>query len=313
MSGTVSGSYLSTTSKNQVYQSITERSSGGKPQNRHSYLVHKWGFNVPAGNVVTFAVNGYMNQSTDDDDFVFAYSTDGVNYTDMVTVTKTQADDSYQSYMLPNTTQGQVYVRVMDTNQMAGHKTLDTIYIDHMYISIETVPGDPPASPSDLAAADVAATQVDLTWLHESEDESGFEVERSADGTTWTLIGSAGAGSTAYSDYEVSPHNTYHYRVRAFNPSGFSAYADGLMVNTPDGLSLSATGYKLKGVQHGDLSWSGVTTGVDIYRDGTLIALDIAGSSYDDNIGVKGGGAYEYYICDSSLPAECSNTVSVIF
>ena len=313
VAGTVSSTFLNTQSKDLSYQVIKERRSGGKPQNRHSYLTHKWTFNLSEGNVVTFAVNGYMDQSADEDTFLFAYSTDNVTYTDMLPLTKTSADEYYQYYGLPNSIQGQVYVRVQDSDQTAGHQTLDKIYIDHMYISSEIAQGNPPAPPTDLTAADVAATRVDLTWTDNTEDESGFEIVRSLDGTAWSPIGSAGAGSTAYSDGGVSANTQYYYRVRAFNPSGSSAYTGALIVNTPDGISLSATGYKVKGVQHVDLSWGGIGTGVDIYRDGSPIELNVAGGLYTDNIGNRGGGSYEYLVCDASLPDDCSNIVNVVF
>lgn len=83
----------------------------------------------------------------------------------------------------------------------------------------------------------------------------------------------------------------------------------------PDTFSLSATGYKVKGLQKADLSWSGATTGtVDIYRNGTRV---IEGTSNDgsetDNINLKGGGSYEYRVCESGSTTSCSNTVTVAF
>jgi hypothetical protein len=42
MSGSVNGGYTNTFSDNGSSQSITERESGGKPANRHTYLEHRW-------------------------------------------------------------------------------------------------------------------------------------------------------------------------------------------------------------------------------------------------------------------------------
>jgi thermitase len=83
----------------------------------------------------------------------------------------------------------------------------------------------------------------------------------------------------------------------------------------PSTLSPSATGYKVKGLQKADLSWSGATSGtVDIYRDGTRV---IEGTSNDgsetDNINLKGGGTYEYRVCEADSTTNCSNTVTVAF
>jgi len=139
VSGTVSGSYIDTRTSNNVYEAITEIKSGGNPANQYSYLEHKWTINVIGNEIITFYVEAYHTANTEGDDFIFAYSTDNSNYTDMVTVTKTSDDNTYQSYVLPSNTSGTVYIRVKDTNRTAGRKVLDTIYVDHIYIRSEAV------------------------------------------------------------------------------------------------------------------------------------------------------------------------------
>ncbi|MCF6148990.1 MAG: S8 family serine peptidase [Candidatus Kuenenia sp.] len=79
------------------------------------------------------------------------------------------------------------------------------------------------------------------------------------------------------------------------------------------GIDLSATGYKVKGVQYADLTWSGANSAqVEIYRDGALIDTVDNTGAYTDNIGSKGGGAYTYQICESG-GGSCSNTVEIVF
>ncbi len=76
---------------------------------------------------------------------------------------------------------------------------------------------------------------------------------------------------------------------------------------------LSASGYKVKGKQHADLSWSGAAGGsVDIYRDNVLIATAANNGAYTDNIGVSGGGTYTYQVCESGS-STCSNSATVAF
>ncbi len=77
----------------------------------------------------------------------------------------------------------------------------------------------------------------------------------------------------------------------------------------PGDLTAAASGYKVKGVQHADISWSGASGDVDIYRDGSLIATTSA-SPYTDNLGRKGGGTATYYVCVSGTTT-CSDTVTV--
>jgi hypothetical protein len=137
VSGTVSGSYLDAQASNNGYEAITEVESGGKPSKRYSYLEHTWTVDVTGGSSVTFYVEAYKTANSEGDNFVFAYSTDNVNFTDMVTVSKTSDDNVAQSFVLPGSLSGTVYIRVKDTNQSQGNRSLDTVYIDEMYIRSE--------------------------------------------------------------------------------------------------------------------------------------------------------------------------------
>ncbi|MFH0815322.1 MAG: M14 family zinc carboxypeptidase [Methanobacteriota archaeon] len=107
-----------------------------------SSMEHKWTASVPAGkSPYTFRIDSHHTANAEGDDFVFAYSTDDVAYTNMVTVTATADSDTYQTYALPTTLSGTVYIRVRDADRTAGRTILDIIRIDHMYI--ESVEGPP--------------------------------------------------------------------------------------------------------------------------------------------------------------------------
>jgi hypothetical protein len=77
--------------------------------------------------------------------------------------------------------------------------------------------GAPPAAPTNLAASVLSNTQVALTWVDGSNDESGFRVERSTDGTAWTTAGSAGPGASGLTISGLTAGTTYRFRVLAFN------------------------------------------------------------------------------------------------
>lgn len=75
----------------------------------------------------------------------------------------------------------------------------------------------------------------------------------------------------------------------------------------------SAIGRKVKGIQHVDLTWSGATTAVDIFRNGFPVTTGTENDgSYTDNIGAKGGGSYDYQICETGT-SSCSATINVTF
>lgn len=311
--GSVTGTYQDTWYDDGTDQSITEQSSGGRKFLRYSYLEHTWTFSVPPGSVI-FNLNAWSSPSNDGDTFVFSYSKDGVTFTDMVTVNGGSTAD-WHSYSLPPGTTGTVYVRVIDTDQTPGSQEFDTVYVDRMYILVEQQAGDPPVAPTNLTAEASAYGEIDLAWNDQSADEDGFEIERSEDsGATWNPLSTVAADSQEYVDTSVAPETTYLYRVRAYNGAGYSAYSNEAAATTMalSGLELSASGYKIKGWHYVDLAWAGTSLDVEIYRDGGIVARDVAGGSYTDGPIARGGGVYTYQVCESGT-ANCSNEIVVSF
>ena len=77
-------------------------------------------------------------------------------------------------------------------------------------------------------------------------------------------------------------------------------------------IALSARGYKVKGLERVDLSWSGPTgASFDVYRNGRNVATILA-SGFTDNLNTKGTGSYAYRVCTPATFV-CSNTASVSF
>ena len=226
VAGTVNGNYMSTQYDDGDLESITERESGGKPQNRYSYLDHKWTFSVTPGNSVILYANAWAPLSSDDDVFIFSYSTDDETYVDMFAITATNDENIYQIYEFPNSTSGTVYIRITDTDRMPGNRTPDTIYVDHLHIQTALADGDPPSAPSELTATAISSSQIDLNWADNVNNESGFDVERSLDGLNWQQVGMTRENVIAFSDIGLIGNTTYYYRVRAVNAFGASEYSN---------------------------------------------------------------------------------------
>ena len=78
-------------------------------------------------------------------------------------------------------------------------------------------------------------------------------------------------------------------------------------------ITLSATGYKVKGTQKADLIWSGATSAdVDVYRDDNKISTTANDGSYTDNINRKGRDSYTHKVCQAGT-STCSNVATVTF
>ena len=82
---------------------------------------------------------------------------------------------------------------------------------------------------------------------------------------------------------------------------------------TPGQIALNARGYKVRGRQTVDLSWTGATSSnVDIYRNGVLIVTTLNDRSYTDSPGDRGHATYTYRVCNSGSQT-CSNEATVKF
>jgi hypothetical protein len=162
--GGISGSYTSTFASDNAYEGITEQVSN------RSFMEHKWTINVTGGlTSYVFFLEAYHTPNGEGDDFVFAYSLDNVNFTNMVTVTGTTDSDTYQTYALPASLSGTVYIRVVDTDQTKWNKQADTIYVDHMFIQGTGTPppNQPPyaaSNPDPVDGTTGVSVYADLGW-----------------------------------------------------------------------------------------------------------------------------------------------------
>ncbi len=87
--------------------------------------------------------------------------------------------------------------------------------------------GTPPNVPTQLTASQVGLSQsVFLNWTDNSSDETGFTIERSGNGVTYSFLSSVGANVTASYDNPVNYYLTYWYRVFSFNSAGSSSFSN---------------------------------------------------------------------------------------
>ncbi len=83
-----------------------------------------------------------------------------------------------------------------------------------------------PAAPSNLTANAVGATQIDLTWNDNSNNEESFDLERAEGGGSFNRIALPAADTTSFQDTTAQTNTTYRYRLRAFNDGGASGYTN---------------------------------------------------------------------------------------
>lgn len=171
----------------------------------------------------------------------------------------------------------------------------------------------PPATPSSLTATAVSASGISLSWSDQATNESGYYVERSTDGATFTRVAQLGQNASSFSDSGLSASTPYYYRVAAFNSVGTSSYSNVASATTsaPAAPSLTVRAVR-KGKQlQSDLRWSGVSgSSVLVYRNGAQLITTANDGQHTDV--VKSAGTYSYQVC-STAGTGCTNVASATF
>ena len=224
VSGTVTGNHTYTHTSDNINESIQEDAiTTGKPDGRISYLEHKWTIDVGSSKKanVTFYLEAYHTANSENDNFIFAYSLDDITYHNMLTVTNTSDNGTYQTSEMPNTTGGIIYIRVNDTDRTPGNTLADTIYIDHMFIR-SFYDTEPPGVVTGVIVTQVSESKLDISWTANTEtDLDHYNVYRGMNEEFTPDAGSLVASPTAdhYPDTGLTADTTYYYRVTAVDTS----------------------------------------------------------------------------------------------
>jgi titin len=249
----------------------------------------------------------WNDNSPNETGFKIERSTDGVNFTQIDSVGANVA-----TYNDSGLTSGQTYFYRVRAYNTAGNSAYTNV--------ASSSPFTLPAAPSNLVAT-AGTNKIDLIWADNSNNESGFKIERSTDGVTFTQIFGNDDDLTSYSDVNVSVGTTYYYRVRATNPAGDSAYTNiaSAKVSAPTG-----------SVYLSDIPWTSATNGYGpVEKDtsnGSINAGDgrpitLNGVVYSKGLGVHAdsqivynlGGAYSTFISDVGIDDEVLDTGTVKF
>lgn len=103
-----------------------------------------------------------------------------------------------------------------------------------------------PSPPADLVSWRVGPTQIVLSWMDTSGDETSFRVERALGTEAFSLLVKLGPGVTAHSDVELDRDTRVRYRVQACNAAGCSGHSNETSrvtpPNAPTGAAATAAG-----------------------------------------------------------------------
>ena len=87
--------------------------------------------------------------------------------------------------------------------------------------------------PSNLFAQATSSSEVTLTWSDNTDEETGYRIERKLGSGSYVTIVNVGNNVTSFTDYTVVPLSSYTYRVAGIRFSQLTTYSNESSVITP--------------------------------------------------------------------------------
>jgi titin len=235
----------------------------------------------------------WTDNSTNEQFFNLYRSTDGVSYPFGITLPAGST-----TYLNTGLSAGTTYfyrVNAANTGGTSGFAGP---------VSATTVPTIPVA-PSNLRFTNRTTTRLDLAWNDNSNNESGFLIQSSLTGVTYTNLDTVGANVTGYEVRGLNVGTTYFFQVAAFNAGGTSSFSGATSWQTlPNAPATPAFTSILAGSSTQiNINWTNVAneTGYNLYRSLndvsytgiTTLGSDVTGFT---NSGLSAGTTYFYKI-----------------
>lgn len=203
------------------------------------------------------------------------------------------------SFIVPNLAEGQTYFFAVTAYDVMANESGFSSEVSTMISTVNT----PPRASFSYECVNLVCSFTDTST--------------DADGATIAWRWDFGEGSSATGQsvtHTYAEAGTYAVTVTVTDENGAtdSATQSLAIASTSAGtITLTALGYKVKGLLKASLSWEGATSSpMNIYRNGIKVATSAQGGSYTDQIDERGKRTYIYQVCgeDGGI---CSNEVTV--
>jgi hypothetical protein len=175
---------------------------------------------------------GWVDNSSDEIKFKIYRSLDGETYELLATINEnitSHQDDTCSA-------ETKYWYKVSALGEY-----LESDYTEVAYATTKAV------APSDLTATAFDTETINLSWTDNSNNETGFSIQRSEDNVTFADLDTVIADEESYSDTTCLPGTTYYYKVKATGSVIDSDYSDVASDKTPNlptgggGLTLQLT------------------------------------------------------------------------
>jgi len=180
---------------NEKYSIYIPSSSGVSTYTGYPLTTPLWGYGESERTIRlmweipdSFEGNIILERKDSSGDFITLYSGRGTSYQDT------------------GRTPGETYTYRLCMRSKNGQKSE---YTEEVKITAETVP-----PPSDLSVKAIASDKIIVSWTHQYDNETGFEIWRKGGGA-WELLSTVPKNSEIFTDGSASYGQSYTYMVRA--------------------------------------------------------------------------------------------------
>jgi len=211
----------------------TDTYSGGMPDAFGSSAVASYSYAIHALYVPTStnrAPEAPSNLSgTYKDTRVELVWTDNSDNEDYFIVERSEANGSYMitghsAVNQNHFTDSSLQLNTSYSYRVAAVNQNDTSEYSNVF-SLQTNAGVAPTAPTQVTIAYLGNNQMGISWIDASDNETGFEIERSTTGVTFSPVLVAPANSE-YMENQIDPVAlSYQYRIRAVNIYGKSEFS----------------------------------------------------------------------------------------
>ncbi|MFP4661697.1 MAG: hypothetical protein ACLFPF_05870 [Halanaerobiales bacterium] len=124
-----------------------------------------------------------------------------------------------------------------------------------------------PDAPSELSGQGTSGSEIELSWMDNSDTEFNFVLERQNDTGDWIEVVRTEKNRTGYIDDNLLPATYYNYRIKAAeNSAGSSSYSSQIFATTLDlPVEVTDISWEVISTSHVKVKWQD-TTNEDSYR-----------------------------------------------
>jgi subtilisin-like proprotein convertase family protein len=160
-----------------------------------------------------------------------------------------------------------------------------------------------PIAPTNLSLASSDGKSIQLSWVDNSNIETGFNIERSeGDNLNFQSIGTASTNKVSFNDIDVVAGSSYFYRVKALNNTFESVPSNQASSQLPTPPSMVKA--DSVGNQAIYISWADVNTGTNSFtierasENGNFVAIDNTGGTvtFYQDLNINAATEYQYRV-----------------